>query len=324
MRGYVDKGNMNSALDSRLIVDLYNTYKPDMSSLHRFQRVKNRIGSMYHEEERRILFLLVRHFRPKVVVEFSPNKGWSTLHLAHALEINGAGHIYSFELDPANIAAAQQTLSAYGLAHRVTFHVGDVRKTLPPVLPTLRRPIDFLFVDSHHGHDFARWWLDGILPAVRPGALVHVHDVEYSHQFGWGALTQTHQGKGIYGPPVRKFIRVRSWQRSLQRARWFHVAPRWLQDTLVPRHLRDVMDRPHYYPGNSIADINASSGPGEALAVKAYLDAHPQTSWLSVMALIEDPEYRAAVAPYGGGELIPWPDAWGYQRSPSLYFLKDG
>lgn len=315
---------MTPALNSHLIADLYQAYESDLQYLRVFDRLKDDIGGMYHDEEHRILYLLVRHFRPAIVVEFSPNKGWSTLHLAQALETNDQGHIYSFELDPANIVIAQRILSAYGLMHRVTFHAGDVRKTLPPVVSTLQQAIDFLFVDSNHSYDFARWWLREVLPVVCPGGLVHVHDIEYSHRFGWGALTLTHQGGGVYGPPERGFVRPRPWQRSLWRGRWSHLAPRAFREALVPEYLRKAMDTPHYLPGNSTADLGASSGPGEALAVKEYLDAHPETPWLSVMSLVEDPEYRAAVAPYGGGALVPWPDAWGYQRSPSLYFLKEG
>lgn len=312
------------SLDRQLIFQLYALYSRDLAALARFDTHKTGIGAMYHEEERRVLYLMTHHFCPEIVVEFSPNKGWSTLHLARALEDNGLGQIYSFELNPDNVATAQQVLGEYGLAHRVRFHVGDVRQTLPPVLRELGQPVDFLFVDSDHSYDFGHWWLAEVLSAVRSGGLVHVHDVEYSHRFGWEALTCTHQGKGIYGPPLRQFIRVQPWQRFLWRGRWSHLVPRRLRAVFIPKHICEAIDRPHYYPGNTTADLNASSGPGEALAVKEYLDAHPETSWLSVMAMIEDPEYRATVAPYGGGDLAPWPDPWGYQRSPSLYFIKEG
>lgn len=311
------------SLNRQLIPQSYALYSHDLAALARFEAHKARIGAMYHEEERRILYLMTRRLCPEVVVEFSPNKGWSTLHLAQALETNGRGHIHSFELDPANITVAQQALAEYGLTHRVTFYAGDVRNTLPPLLAAWGQSIDFLFVDSNHSYDFARWWLADVLPSVRPGGLVHVHDIEYSHQFGWNALMLTHLGKGVYGDPPRRFVRVHPWQRSLLHGRWSRLAPRQLREALVPKHALNAIARPHYFPGNSVADLNSWSGPGEALAVKEYLDKHPQTSWLSVMALIENDEYRAAVAPYGGGAWMPWPDPWGYQRSPTLYFIKE-
>lgn len=309
-------------LDS--ILSAYSRYSSELRRLEEFRCRHADVSNMYHDEERRILYSLVRTYKPQLVIEFSPNKGWSTLHVAHALEVNGSGHIHSFELDLNNIEVARRVLSSQGLIDRVTFHSGDVRKTLQPILHDLGQSVDFLFVDSNHSYDFGNWWLSNVLPSVRAGGLVHIHDVEYSYQYGWAALTLTHQGKGVYGPPQRRFVRVRSWQRALRQGRWSHLVPRRLRDALVPHDVRSAMDLPHYCPGNSVADINASSGPGEALAVKEFLDSHPEIQWLSVMALIENPEYRAAVALYGGGELVPWPDSWGYQRSPSLYFLANG
>lgn len=314
--------NLNIHLDRQLILQIYKTYANELAEFSRFELVRDAIGKMYHDEERRILYLLTRHIAPQIIVEFSPNKGWSTLHLAQALEANGQGHIYSFELDSDNVLVAQKMLSEYGLEHRVTFHAGDVRKTLPTVLSKLGPKVDFLFVDSNHSYDFARWWLSDVLPFVKPQGLVHVHDVEYSHQFGWKALTHTHLGKGIYGLPERRFIRSKSWQRTIWKGHLGKLLPDLVRTALVPKKIQEVLNTPHYIPGNSVADLNAMSGPGEAIAVKEYLDMRPGISWLSVMALIEDPEYRKSVAPYGGGKLVPWPDPWGYQRSPSLYFIK--
>jgi len=310
------------ALSRESVIALYRKHTNDLAAIRAYERHRNEIGMMYHDEERRLLYLLVRHFRPAIVVEFSPNKGWSTLHLARALEDNGSGQIHSFELEATNVAVAQRVLAEYGLAHRVQFYIGDVRRTLPPVLRKLGQPVDFLFVDSDHSYDFGRWWLSEVLPFVRSSGLVHVHDVEYSHRYGWGALTLTHQGGGVYGPPERRFLRPTRLQRSAWKGRLSQWLPLFVRKMLAPPDVRQALAGVHYTPGTTVADLTSLHGPGEALAVKEYLDAHPEVSWLSVMALIEDPDYRAAVAPYGGGELVAWADPWGYQRSPSLYFLK--
>jgi predicted O-methyltransferase YrrM len=92
--------------DKNFLISLYRIYHSDLRSLESFDAEISSIGHMYHTEERKILYLLVRYFKPSVIVEFSPNKGWTTLHTAKALENNGVGHIYSFEIDKEVIATA--------------------------------------------------------------------------------------------------------------------------------------------------------------------------------------------------------------------------
>ncbi len=310
-------------LSREFILAQYETFASDLVRISEFDRLADQIGRMYHGEERRILYLMLRAFRPEIVVEFSPNQGWSTLHMARALEDNGIGRIYSFELDPRNVETAQRVLAACNLAHCVEFFVGDVRHTLPPVLNALGQLVDFLFVDSDHSYPFARWWLTKVLPAVRTGGLVHVHDVEHSFRYGWDALTMTHQGGGVYGPPPRRFMRPTRLQRSAWKGRLTRRLPLWARKFLVSPEVRSALDQVYYTPGVSAVDITSSNGPGEALAVKEFLDRqNGNIEWLSVMALAEDPSYRQSVAPYGGGNVSEWPDPWGYERSPTLYFIK--
>ena len=37
--------------------------------------------------------------------------------------------------------------------------------------------IDFLFIDAHHEKWFAAWYLDTIIPQLKEGTLVHIHDI---------------------------------------------------------------------------------------------------------------------------------------------------
>jgi len=287
-----------------LIVELYRRFAPELVHIRPFERELDHIGRMYHGEERRILYLMVRYFRPEIVVEFSPHKGWSTLHTARALEDNSVGLIYSFELEADNVVVAQQVLKEWGLMHRARFFVGDVRRTLPPILKPMNRPVDFLFVDSDHSYSFGKWWLKQVLPAVKPGGVVHVHDVEYSYRYGWGALTLTHYGQGEYGPPPRQFLSPPRWQQWVWRGWNGRRLPACIRQTLVPDDVQQALSRPYYAPGVSVADLTSPHGPGEALAVKEHLDEYlGDFQWLSVMALIEDHTYRAQVATCGGGSV---------------------
>jgi len=295
-------------LGREFVVSLYERFAKDLHRLDRLAVYRSAVGGMYHEEERRILYLMVRHHRPRVVVEFSPHKGWSTIHLAQALEDNGEGRIHSFELDPQNIETATRVLTDLGLGHRVGFVTGDVRSQLPLYLPDIGE-IDFLFVDSHHGWSFGRWWMAVVLPHVRVGGLVHVHDIEYSRAWGWRALEWTHRGGNLYGRPRRRYVdgeHVPWFDRLSARPRLWKARLRLLQ------FLDHRIDRE--------ADVSFA----EQLALRDLLSANAtRLDWLSLRALVEDPDYRRSAAPLGGGSVSGTSQTeagFGFERNPTVYF----
>jgi len=119
--------------------------------------------------EAEVTYLLVRQFRPCSIVEISPMAGWSSSWLLHALRDNGAGTLHSFDVIDDSVRLLPSDLT-HG---RWEFIRGDVRRTLD----RLPRQIDYLFMDSDHSEQFARWYVDKILTRLQPGALVSVHDV---------------------------------------------------------------------------------------------------------------------------------------------------
>src|SRR5206468_10651136 len=88
------------AWGKELVVELYTRYAPDVERLQRFDAFIPTIGKSYAGEERRLLYLMTRFIEPELIIEFSPKRGWTTLHMAAALEDNHKGRIISFELDP--------------------------------------------------------------------------------------------------------------------------------------------------------------------------------------------------------------------------------
>lgn len=165
-----------------MLIELYRRYHRDLVDVTAFDPLLPSLGRNYAREERRVLYLMTRFAAPELIFEFSPKRGWSTLHMAAALERNGRGRLISFELDPISAATAGRALRRAGLAHRAEIVVGDVREELPRVYETLRRSagvdgLEFLFIDSDHGEEFARWYLETLWPCVRRDGIVHVHDV---------------------------------------------------------------------------------------------------------------------------------------------------
>jgi predicted O-methyltransferase YrrM len=118
----------------------------------------------------RLLYALIRASRPATVVEFGTSFGISTIHLAAAVQDNGAGGVISTELNAAKVTQARANLAEAGLADQVTILEGDALETLAE----LDAPVGFVLLDG---------WKDLYLPVLRllepnltPGALVLADD----------------------------------------------------------------------------------------------------------------------------------------------------
>jgi predicted O-methyltransferase YrrM len=114
----------------------------------------------------RLLYSLVRHGRPKTVVEFGTSYGISTLYLAAGVLDNGAGRVLTTELSAVKVAAARANLAEAGAADVVHVLPGDALQTLA----TVDAPIGLVLLDG---------WKDLYLPVLRllepklaPGALI--------------------------------------------------------------------------------------------------------------------------------------------------------
>jgi predicted O-methyltransferase YrrM len=155
----------------------------------------------------RLLYALTRASRPGTVVEFGTSFGISTAYLAAAVTDNGAGHLFSTELSPVKVAAAQANLEDAGLADVVTILPGDARETLAAV----GGPVGLVFLDG---------WKDLCLPVLRllepalaPGALVVADDVDSHASMGDYLAYVRAPGNGYVsiGFPVEDGMEVSCW-----------------------------------------------------------------------------------------------------------------
>jgi hypothetical protein len=126
---------------------------------------RERIHAQLDDIEAEITYLRLRAHRPETVVEFSPNGGWSSTWILRALRDNDRGTLHSFDL----VDTSTRHVPA-DLAGRWRFTQGDVRKADLP-------DPDYLFIDSDHSAEFARWYTADLLPKLRPGTPVSVHDI---------------------------------------------------------------------------------------------------------------------------------------------------
>jgi predicted O-methyltransferase YrrM len=147
---------------------------------------RRRFKPQFDDIEAEVTYLLVRALRPASVVEIAPDRGWSTTWLLAALRDNGAGHLHSYDVFDYSTRAVPRDL-AHG---RWTFTLGDV--TQPP--DRLPPSIDYLFLDAAHSAPFANWYLTDLLPRLRSGTPVCIHDIfpapERLDRFGEAGVVQ--------------------------------------------------------------------------------------------------------------------------------------
>jgi predicted O-methyltransferase YrrM len=186
------------------------------------------LRASFDDVEAEVTYLLIRSTRPQVVVEISPSGGWSSLWILSALRDNGTGHLYSYDL----VDDATRNIPASLRTDRWTFVRGDVHRAVP----TIPRPIDYLFIDADHSEQFADWYIQNLFPLLGPVAIVSIDDVfrgpnDWPKVFGEGRRVLEwlkNNGQGYlafspyaFAPNYEQAMRVKS---QLGMARQIHTS----------------------------------------------------------------------------------------------------
>jgi predicted O-methyltransferase YrrM len=161
-----------------------------------------------------VLYCLVRELRPRHVVEVG--SGYSTLIARQALRRNGGGSLVA--IDPEPRAAITGSIDEHLAC--------PVQEVEPDFFARLGRH-DILFIDSSHtvstGGDVNYLFFE-VLPRLRPGVLVHVHDIflplEYPPR--WVAAGNTEQYLLLAFLSYNRAFEV-LWPGSLMRERHFEL-----------------------------------------------------------------------------------------------------
>jgi len=127
-----------------------------------------------------VLYCMIRHHRPASILEVGG--GHSTLLSAQALRENGGGRLVTIEPYPSEVLET----GFPGLERLIESKVEDVD---PAIFGELGSG-DVLFIDSSHvsqiGSDVNFLYLE-VLPRLRPGVIVHVHDIflPFEYKLEW-------------------------------------------------------------------------------------------------------------------------------------------
>lgn len=139
--------------------------------------------------EARVLFHLIRTFRPERCLELGTCLGLSAAYQAAALTLNGAGRLVSLEGGAALAALARTHLTDLGLDSTQVV-TGRFHDTLPDVLARLS-PIDYAFIDGHHDPSALQTYVRHLTPHLADNALLILDDIAWttSMRRAWRTIT---------------------------------------------------------------------------------------------------------------------------------------
>jgi hypothetical protein len=132
----------------------------------------------------RAIWCLIRHLKPKRIVETGVGHGVSSRFILEALKTNGDGHLWSIDLPPLERSWHQEIGVAVGKGHtdRWTFIRGSSRRRLPKLLSNLGQ-IDLFIHDSLHSEHNVRFELDHVGRCLARNGVIVVDDVDANGGF---------------------------------------------------------------------------------------------------------------------------------------------
>jgi hypothetical protein len=141
----------------------------------------------------RAIWCLVRHLKPRSVVETGVAHGVTSRVILEALERNRDGHLWSIDRPPMEPEWKRQIGIAVGpgLQDRWSYILGSSRRRLPILLAQLGQ-IDLFIHDSLHSERNVRFEVDRAWAVLRPGGAIVVDDIDVNR--GFHSFTQSLSG----------------------------------------------------------------------------------------------------------------------------------
>jgi SAM-dependent methyltransferase/predicted O-methyltransferase YrrM len=163
------------------------------------------------------LWCVVAHSHPATVVETGVAHGLTSRVILEGLNRNGSGHLWSIDLPAVDPALHHEIGIAVpaDLRSRWTYVAGTSRQRLPELVRKLRQ-IDLFVHDSLHTGRNVCFELDTVWPALPPGGIAVVDDIDHSlgfRRFVERAAPETWfagrhvTGQGLWGTAVKAGVR---------------------------------------------------------------------------------------------------------------------
>jgi SAM-dependent methyltransferase len=159
------------------------------------------------------IWCLVAHTHPETVVETGVAHGLTSRMILEGLHRNAAGHLWSIDLPAVDPALHHEIGIAIpeNLKSRWRYVAGTSRQRLPGLVRELGQ-VDLFVHDSLHTARNTCFELDTVWPALTPGGVAAVDDIDHSLGFGrftervapaaWIAARHV-TGNGVWGVAVK-------------------------------------------------------------------------------------------------------------------------
>jgi len=143
----------------------------------------------------RAIWCLVRHLKPRHVVETGVAHGFTSRFILEALERNGAGHLSSIDRPPLDPAMRKQIGIAVSDRRRWSLLAGSSHRHLSGLLARVCE-IELFVHDSLHTEHNLRFEIDRAWQHLKPGGALVIDDVDTNR--GFRSFLEAHPGQTTF------------------------------------------------------------------------------------------------------------------------------
>ena len=163
----------NIMITQETIIKCWNEHKNEKDFLlARLNEGREFYTDMFDLFETEVLYSLVRSIKPRNIIEFSPNAGWTSYVMLEACKRNA--------LEASNYSASIKSFDLIDLSRGCDYNNNSVERKLYMGdalinVPKFIDDCDFLFIDSDHSAHFAEQYCNTIIKEYKHG-YIWVHD----------------------------------------------------------------------------------------------------------------------------------------------------
>ena len=158
------------------IIELFEKHwnSVDLKDINKIFKTEGGISAL----EGVLLYLYIIDTRPRSIIEFSPNKGYSSFAIASAQRLmRNRWAFATFEIKDKFCNATKAVLQNNNLLDYCEVICGDALRKVPIHIESKGAHVDLCFIDSDHGEEFAQQYIDKLFPLFKPDCLIAVHDI---------------------------------------------------------------------------------------------------------------------------------------------------